>query len=154
MKERYQFREQPQSVQIFKNVALFIRNKQQVHSLYWLVNITHILSLNISMLLSRPYQLGESSKETFNSYPRHVHKLSRNKHCKETQKASSKATKQKMPHYKNTVNNNKTKSNPRLSSSTNGRTSNTNTFSAFCLKLEHFWVPHDKTSSHGSKQDP
>ena len=77
----YKLREHPQSLQVFKDVALFVCHKQQVQSLDGLVHIAHIFCLNICMLFSCSYQLGKSCKKALNSNTRHIHKLSRNQHC-------------------------------------------------------------------------
>ena len=77
----YKLREHPQSLQVFKDVALFVGHKQQVQSLDGLVHIAHIFCLNICMLFSCSYQLGKSCKKALNSNTRHIHKLSRNQHC-------------------------------------------------------------------------
>jgi len=76
----YQLGEQSQSLQIFKNVALFVCYKKQIKSFYRLINITNILGLNIGVLFSSAHQLRKSCKITFNSDASHLHKLSGDEH--------------------------------------------------------------------------
>ncbi|RWR78901.1 hypothetical protein CKAN_00745500 [Cinnamomum micranthum f. kanehirae] len=54
----------------------------QIQSFNWLVDISHILSLNVRVLFSRANQLRKCCKQSFYPYARHVNKLPRNKCCR------------------------------------------------------------------------
>lgn len=81
-KKAYKFGEKPEGVEILKNVTLLSSNKKQEENFNRLVYISHILCLDVGVLLPHANKLRESCKETFDSDSRHVHILSGYKHYK------------------------------------------------------------------------
>lgn len=91
-KKAYKFGEQPEGVEILKNVTLLSSDKKQEESFNRLIYIPHSLRLEIGMLLVHANQFRKISKQTFNYNTGHVHILSRHKHCKKKTKINEKDT--------------------------------------------------------------
>jgi hypothetical protein len=62
VRRAYNLRDKTQRLQILQDVALLVGDEEQIQRLHWLVDVAHVLRLNIGMLLPTAYQLGERSQ--------------------------------------------------------------------------------------------